>query len=96
MNITVWGLALGQALSFIGATTLLTSLYRPEDKARVQGLNDLLVFGSAAVAALLAGYWQQLFGWQVLNLLMMPVIVIAMISVWWSSRKQLTMNPVHK
>lgn len=50
---------------FIGATTLLTEFTTPEEKAKVQGLNDFLVFGSVAVASLMAGALQHFFGWTV-------------------------------
>ncbi len=80
-------LGVGWNFTFIGATTLLTKTYRPEDKARVQGLNDLIVFSCAATASILAGYWQSIFGWEVLNLLMIPAIFFAMFTLM-SSRKR--------
>lgn len=74
-------LGVGWNFTFIGATSLLTHTYRPAEKAKIQGMNDFLVFGSAAVASLLAGYWQSLFGWQMLNILMLPAIGVAMLLV---------------
>ena len=44
-------LGLGWNFMFIGSTTLLTECYRPAEKARAQGLNDLLVFGTVALTA---------------------------------------------
>jgi MFS family permease len=80
-------LGIGWNFTFIGATNLLTNSYRPVDKARVQGLNDFMVFSSAAAASLLAGYWYNLFGWELLNLLMIPAILLAMFTLM-SSRKR--------
>lgn len=80
-------LGIGWNFTFIGATNLLTQTYQPADKAKTQGLNDFLVFGSSAVASILAGYWQSLFGWEVLNLLMLPAIFIAMFAVYFSMKK---------
>lgn len=80
-------LGVGWNFTFIGATTMLTKAHRPEDKARVQGVNDLIVFTCSAAASLLAGYWQSLFGWQILNLLMIPAILLAMFTMM-SSRKR--------
>ncbi|TBR43958.1 MFS transporter [Marinomonas agarivorans] len=74
-------LGIGWNFTFIAATSLLTQTYQPADKAKTQGLNDLLVFGGSACASMLAGYWQAAFGWDVLNLLMLPAVVIAMITV---------------
>ena len=39
-------LGLGWNFAFLGATSLLTETYRPEERAKVQGINDFLVFGS--------------------------------------------------
>lgn len=94
LGITYWhflialiALGVGWNFTFIGATTLLTRSYQPEDKARVQGLNDLIVFGGAAMASLLAGYWHSIFGWEILNLLMIPAILLAMFTLM-SRRKR--------
>jgi MFS family permease len=35
---------------FVGATTLLAQAYGPAEKAKIQGLNELLVFGTTAWA----------------------------------------------
>lgn len=80
-------LGIGWNFTFIGATTLLTQTYAPAEKAKVQGMNDLLVFGFAALGSLLAGYWQSLLGWELLNLLMLPAILVAMWLVWSSNRR---------
>ncbi|ADZ92605.1 MFS transporter [Marinomonas mediterranea] len=74
-------LGIGWNFTFIGATSLLTGTYRPAEKAKVQGLNDLVVFSCSAVASLLAGYWQNLLGWELLNLMMVPLIFCAMITI---------------
>lgn len=71
-------LGVGWNFTFIGATTLLTRTYRPTEKAKVQGINDFLIFTFAALASLFAGYWQNTLGWTVLNALMMPATLIAM------------------
>jgi predicted MFS family arabinose efflux permease len=77
-----WGslilLGLGWNFGFIGATTLLTSTYRPSEKARVQTLNDLLVFGTVALASLGAGRQFNLYGWYELNLMIFPIIAVTL------------------
>lgn len=87
-----WGalvfLGIGWNFTFIAATQLLTTTYKPADKAKVQGLNDFLVFGSSTAGSVLAGHWQNLFGWETVNLLMLPAIFIAMITVFISVNKQ--------
>lgn len=79
-------LGVGWNFTFIGATSLLTLTYMPNEKAKVQGMNDFLVFGFSAAGALLAGYLQKSVGWEMLNLLMLPPIVLAMWMVFMSGR----------
>jgi len=80
-------LGVGWNFTFIAATSLLTTTYQPADKAKIQGLNDFLVFGSAVVASVLAGYWQSILGWEILNILILPAIFIAIASVFVSTRE---------
>lgn len=77
-------LGIGWNFTFIGATTLLTGTYQANEKAKVQGINDFLIFGFAAIASLLAGHLQHWLGWELLNLLMLPPIALAMGLVWFS------------
>lgn len=79
-------LGIGWNFTFIGATSLLTLCYQPAEKAKVQGLNDFLVFGFAAGGSLLAGQLQAQLGWEVLNLVMLPAIGLAMFLVWRKGR----------
>jgi MFS family permease len=43
---------------FIGATTLLTETYLPEERAKTQALNDFAVFTTVAFSSLSAGALQ--------------------------------------
>lgn len=56
-------LGIGWNFLFVTGTTLLTALHEPSEKAKVQGLNDVLVFGTAAAGSFLAGVLQQSIGW---------------------------------
>ena len=75
-------LGVGWNFTFIGATTLLTQTHTPAEKAKVQGINDFLIFSFAAMASLFSGYWQNLLGWQMLNLIMMPCVVLAVLLIY--------------
>jgi predicted MFS family arabinose efflux permease len=57
MALTLNGL--GWNFLFVGATTLLTTCYRPSERAKAQALNDFLVFGTTATASFLAGFLQE-------------------------------------
>lgn len=75
-------LGLGWNLMFVAATTLLTATYAPAERFRAQGFNDLAVFGSQAVASLLAGTAIETIGWEWLNLATVPLLLW----VLWRSR----------
>jgi MFS family permease len=65
-----WGLVLlgiGWNLLFVAGTALLTTTYRPAERYRAQAVNEFAVFGTQALASLLAGPAIQSLGWQALN-----------------------------
>ncbi|MCH8183515.1 MAG: MFS transporter [Proteobacteria bacterium] len=72
---------LGWNFMFIGGTTLLTDTYRPSERAKAQALNELLVFGSVAVASLSSGVLLQVFGWNAVNYGALPLLVIAVLAL---------------
>jgi MFS family permease len=72
-----WAMVLlgaGWNLLFVAGTTLLTGTYRPEERFRAQALNEFAVFGSQAVASLLAGVALSAVGWSGLNLASLPLL----------------------
>ena len=71
-------LGVGWNFGFIGSTAMLTETYRPEEKSRVQGANDFLLFGSVAMASLLSGRLFATVGWNWINLVAFPVIAICL------------------
>ncbi len=68
---------------FVGGTTLLTETYRPEERNRVQGVNDFLVFGMVSIASLSAGLLQALVGWEAVNIVVVVPIGIVLASALW-------------
>ncbi|GJM10465.1 MAG: MFS transporter [Lysobacteraceae bacterium] len=85
-------LGIGWNFGFIGATAMLTETYSDAERSHVQGLNDLLVFGSAATASLLSGQALSAFGWSAVNWLMFPVITLCLASLlglYWLERRKL-------
>jgi len=76
-------LGIGWNFVFIGATTLLTETYRPSEKAKVQGVNDSLIFVTMAVSSLSSGMILQRNGWQTLNHLAVPFVVLIGAGVMW-------------
>lgn len=76
-------LGLGWNLTFVGASSLLTETYRPEERAKVQAVNDMLTFGTIALTAFTAGYVQQNYGWEKVNLAVLPLILTIIGVVIW-------------
>ena len=62
---------------------MLTDTYRSEEKAKVQALNDFLVFGTVAATALSSGIMLQTVGWRVVNLGVLPAIGVVLAAVLW-------------
>lgn len=83
-------LGIGWNFLFVGGTTLLPKGYNDEERFRVQGLNDLMVFGSQATAALTAGLALSVFGWSGVLLLALPLLALQaiLIAAWqWRERR---------
>lgn len=80
-----WGalilLGLGWNFGFIGATTMLTETYRPEERGKVQGFNDFLIFGSVAAASFASGSLFTSVGWEWINYLIFPVVAVCLIAL---------------
>ncbi|NKB61525.1 MAG: MFS transporter [Gammaproteobacteria bacterium] len=70
-------LGVGWNFLFVGGTTLLTEVYRPEEKGKIQGLNDFLVFSVVSATALGSGYLHFVLGWEILNKVTFPAVIFA-------------------
>ncbi len=82
-------LGVGWNFLFIGGTTLLTQCYTPAEKAKTQGLNDFIVFGSAAIGTLMAGMTNAEFGWTAINVGVAPLILVTLgATLWLKFRRQ--------
>ena len=81
--VTLILLGVGWNFSFIGATNLLANNHTPSERGKTQGINDMIIFGFVALASLSSGALlncsgeniQQ--GWQLVNLGMFPLLLIA-------------------
>ena len=68
-------------LCFTSGTVLLTSCYEPVDSVRVQGVNDVILFGVAAVGSLASGYVYSGMGWQHLVFVVSGLMALASIAL---------------
>lgn len=74
--ITLVLLGVGWNFGFIGASAMVLECHRPEEKSRVQSLNDFIVFGTMAVGSFASGGLLASYGWDtVLWVSFMPLVL---------------------
>jgi hypothetical protein len=71
----------GWNLMFVGATDLLTRCYTPAERAKVEGLNDFVVFGTVALATFISGFIHHLWGWDAVILTILPTMAALALAV---------------
>ncbi|MBE9635331.1 MFS transporter [Salipiger mangrovisoli] len=82
-------LGIGWNFGFIGATTMLAGAHSAEERGRMQGLNDLLVFGGVTFASLASGGLMNCSGgtpqqgWSAVVMAMAPFLVLAGGALIW-------------
>jgi len=79
-----WGalvaLGIGWNFLFIGGSTLVTETHTVEERGKVQGINDLVIFGLVAAGSLMAGALLHHLGWVGLNLTVIPFIAVTLLA----------------
>ena len=75
-------LGLGWNFLFISGTSLVVLTYKEEEKFRVQGINDLIVFTTMALASLAAGILLSLTSWKTMNLICIPFLALIIYSTF--------------
>ena len=82
-------LGVGWNFGFIGATAMLTAHHTPQERGRLQGMNDLIVFGGVTLASLSSGGLMNCSGgtveagWQAVNIAMLPFLTLAGGALIW-------------
>lgn len=86
-----WGglvlLGLGWNFLFVSGTLLLAKTYRPSQRFKAQGFHDFFVFGSQAFASLGSGVIIHRYGWDVLVVLAIPLVVFQCVVMWFGFRR---------
>lgn len=90
-----WGtlilLGIGWNFGFIGATSLVADCYRPEERTKVQAANDFLVFGSVAIASFSSGRLLNAGGWESVNWLVFPPVIIVLVLLAWQKTRKIAL-----
>jgi MFS family permease len=81
-------LGLGWNFGFTGASSMVLKTHGPHERARVQSLNDFLVFGSVAVGSFLSGDILMRYGWEVVCGLAIPPVLAALLALMMFRRRQ--------
>ena len=82
-------LGLGWNFLFIGGTSLLPQSYNDNEKYKVQSINDFLIFSLQAIASLSAGWLVFNYGWEIVLLSVIPILVLQLAALlWWVKHKQ--------
>jgi MFS family permease len=86
-----WSLVLlgvGWNFGFVGASALVLECHRPEERTRVQSLNDFVVFGTMAVGSFSSGGVLAHYGWDVvLWISFLPVLAAAAVLAWTAAAR---------
>lgn len=81
-------LGVGWNFLFIGGTTLLPSSYKPNERFKVQAVNDFIIFGTQAFSALSAGFIVHALGWEKLLLISIPFLLIPVAAIVYFVKKK--------
>lgn len=86
-------LGVGWNFMFVGATTLLATSHAPEERVRAQAANEVIVFGTVACTAFLSGFVHHRYGWEVLNLTLLPPLAVAVALLAWQRLRMGRVQP---
>ena len=85
----LFAIGIGWNFMFIGGTTLLAETYAPDEKSKVQALNDFCVFSASAAASFSSGVLLSTIGWQAVNYAVaVPVTVVFGAVLWLHMRRR--------
>lgn len=81
-------LGVGWNFMYVGGTTLLTEAYRPSEKAKAQGVNEILVFCTVAGSSAASGVLVNAAGWNTLNVVALPILCVAGAAALWLAARR--------
>ncbi|MBL6750526.1 MAG: MFS transporter [Nevskia sp.] len=74
-------LGMGWNFGFVGASALVLECHRPEERAKVQSLNDFVVFGIMVVGSFASGGLLTGYGWSGVCLAAIPPLLLAAVAL---------------
>lgn len=79
-------LGVGWNFGFVGASAMVLECHRPEERTRVQSLNDFIVFGTMAVGSFLSGGLLTAYGWNTVLWVSCAPLAAAVLALTATSR----------
>jgi MFS family permease len=76
-------LGVGWNFMYTGGTTLLIDAYTPAEKAKTQGINDVIVFTVMSISSFSSGALISAAGWDWMNLGALPLLAVVASAVFW-------------
>ena len=76
-------LGVGWNFMYTGGTTLLIDAYTPTEKAKTQGLNDVIIFTVMSISSFSSGALISAAGWDWMNLGTLPLLAVVASAVLW-------------
>lgn len=80
-------LGIGWNFGFIGASAMVAACAAPEERTRVQSVNDFCVFGVMAVGSFSSGHILTVYGWSAVNWVVFPIVAAAGLALVMGGRR---------
>lgn len=81
-------LGLGWNFGYIGASAMVAAAARPEERTRVQSINDFCVFGVMAIGSFSSGQIVTSYGWDAVNWVVFPIVIVAAVALAMGTRRR--------
>lgn len=75
-------LGVGWNFLYVGGTTMVTRTYEISERFRAQAVNEFCVFGTSALASLLAGTIIHVYGWFTLIIVPFPLLALILLGLF--------------
>ncbi|SOZ39794.1 MFS transporter [Cupriavidus neocaledonicus] len=89
-------LGLGWNFGFLGASALVLECHRPEEKTRVQSLNDFIVFGLMAIGSFSSGGLLSAYGWKTVLWVSFVPLALALVALAVAIRRNKALAAEHQ
>jgi len=77
-SVSLFLLGLGWNFMFVSATHLVTGAYSEAEKPKAQAANEFLIFSMVTFSALASGWLEATLGWYTMNVLCIPIVLLAL------------------